>query len=145
MRISNFKPISNDLAIGGQPAEPYFPLLRKAGFGLIIHIEMAGISSMVEREDLLVLEHEMLYEKISIDYNNPQAEDFIYLGQLLEQYQKLRIFVHCTAGYCTSALIIPYLMHKYGWSLSETLESVHNWSIPPHWGKALEEAISATV
>lgn len=140
-RISSFKAISENLAVGGQPAEPYFATLRKAGFGLIIHIETEGVGSIVTREDLLVLENEMLYEKITIDFNRPNVEDFLYLAQLLHKFRKLRVYVHCTAGYCSSALILPYLMMNYGWSLNEALESVVSWNIPAHWQEAISTAI----
>jgi protein-tyrosine phosphatase len=142
-RISNFKHISEDLAIGGQPAEPYFSLLKKAGFGVVVHIEVTGLTTLVEREDLHVLENEMLYEKITIDYNQPNVEEFLYLAQILDYYRKERVYVHCTTGYCTSALIIPYLMLKNDWTLSEALESVIVWSIPPQWGKSIEAAIES--
>jgi protein-tyrosine phosphatase len=142
-RISNFKQISEDLAIGGQPAEPYFPLLKKLGFDLIVHIEIEGLSSLIDREDLLALENEMLYEKITIDYDNPNIEAFLYLAQLLDHYRNEQVYVHCTTGYCTSALIIPYLMLKNNWTLSEALESVIAWNIPPRWGLSIEEAIES--
>jgi hypothetical protein len=142
-RISSFKTISENLAVGGQPAEPYFPTLRKAGFGLVIHIETEGVGSIINREDLIVLENEMLYEKITIDFNHPNVEDFLYLAQLLDKFRKLRVYVHCTAGYCSSALIVPFLMTKYGWSLSEALESVVAWNIPSRWQEAINGAIDS--
>jgi protein-tyrosine phosphatase len=142
IRISNFKTVSADLAVGGQAPESYFSLLRKAGFGLIVHIEVEGIGSLVQREDLVVLENEMLYEKITINYNEPNVADFIYLAQVLEQYRKLRIYVHCATGFCSSALIIPHLMIKHNYSLNEAMESVVAWNIPLKWRQAIEAAVA---
>jgi protein-tyrosine phosphatase len=143
LRISNFKKITESLAIGGQPAEPYFPLLPKAGFEVVVHVQLTNVGTLVNNEDLLVEENGMSYVKIIIDFNNPKVDEFLYMAQILDHYRKERVFAHCTTGYSTSTLIIPYLMLKNEWSLSETLESVIMWNITPKWGQSLEAAIAA--
>jgi protein-tyrosine phosphatase len=141
-RIPNFTQISENLALGGQPPEPYFSVLQKVGFQLIVHLQIKNLDLVIRGEEMIVAKAGMLYEHIIIDYDAPCREVFLSLSQILTTYRGLKIFVHCTAGFCSSALIIPYLVKYHGLSLEEANAAVVDWTIPPLWKNVIEEVLA---
>lgn len=137
--IPNFKMVNDDIAISGQIAEPYFPYLHKEGFGLVIEIKVDGVGTRVQNEERLVEENGMLYASIEIDFNNPSIVAFQQLANLLNQFRKLKVLVHCAAGYCSAALLLPYLVNHLGYSVEEAQSRLHE--IPNQWEAIVQSAI----
>lgn len=139
--IDKFTMLSETLAISGQPSASQFEFIKTAGYQLIIRVKIEEVESPIVDERTVVLEQGMLYEEVSISFNNPTKSAFEQISSILNQYENLNIYVHCTMGYCTSGLLLPYLMIYKNYSMDEALKKVTVQHFNKTWRTFIENLL----
>ncbi len=141
-RIDKFIQLSDSLAISGQPSESQFELIKEAGYQMVIQLKISEIEPSVANEKQLVEESGLLYEDISLSFNNPDKAVFDEFAKTINQYSKLKIYLHCTAGYCTSGLLAPYLVLYKNQSLEDVLDRLIVRQFNPAWTNFIHSMIA---
>ncbi|MEO1164958.1 MAG: hypothetical protein AAFV98_14315 [Chloroflexota bacterium] len=75
-RIDKYTPISENLAMAGQPSENQFKAIRDAGFQLVIRLRIREIESVIENEEKMASRVGLLFEEIPISVKSPTQEAF---------------------------------------------------------------------
>ncbi|MGB7338844.1 MAG: hypothetical protein WBC91_08140 [Phototrophicaceae bacterium] len=141
-QIDHYTAITQQLAISGQPSQGHFSKMKAEGVQMVVHLKIEELEPVVADEEQRVVSEGILYETLSVSFNKPSYETFDKLAQLLQRYQKLSILLHCNAGYCTSGLLIPYLVLYQHQSLEEATNKMIVQKFAPQWQTFITDTIA---
>lgn len=142
--VDHYTRITDTLAISGQPSVSQIADLRDAGVQMIVHLKIKGLDSVIPDEQKAVEETGLLYEVIPVSFNDPTQEAYQALADVLQEYQTLNILLHCHAGYCTSGMLIPYLVNHHNQLLEDATAQVIINQFNPQWDQFIEQAIASS-
>lgn len=108
--IYNYVKISETIATAGQPTESQFPLIRDAGYQMVLNLALPTSSNAVTNEQVLVENLGMEYCSIPVQWENPTLEDIEQFFATMQANHDRRVFVHCAANMRVSAFIYLYRM-----------------------------------
>lgn len=139
--IFNYKEINSKLSIGGQPEAKHFLSLKQAGFDTIFQIHVKEADYSVADEAFHVKNNDMHHTSMSMSYSKPVIQDAIHFFQVLDNHTEGKLYIHCAAGFCTSALLVLYQMirHKLSFEEASRQYAVANWTVQDHWRELLAE------
>jgi len=108
--IINYIKINKNIATAGQPSKKQFKKIAKKNYDVVINLAPHDASNAIKNEDKVVLENNMLYINIPIDWKNPQYARMILFLELLKQLtlNNKKVFIHCAKNYRVSVF-----MHQY--------------------------------
>ena len=140
--IFNARDIDPLLTIGGQPKIEQIDTLQKFGFEAIIQINVKEASNNTKNEAFHAGLNNMTHVSMDMSYLSPTLEDVQAFCHLMDKHRGKRVYAHCAAGFCTSALLVIYKMLKEGLALEEARAeyAVTNWSLSDKWFALIEKA-----
>jgi len=84
-KILNYIKINKNIATAGQPGKKQFKKIAKKKYDVVINLAPHNASNAIKNEDKIVLENNMLYINIPIDWENPQYSRMILFLELIKQ------------------------------------------------------------
>ena len=141
-KIFNYCNVSELISIGGQPNIHQFKSLKEAGkkvvFQLVVEEAEYSVTNEVDHVTDLDLEH----ESMNISYAKPSGENVQQFINILEKHKAEPIYVHCAVGYCTSGLMVIYLMKTRQLSFENAKQLVvPDWQPSPIWTELIQTYI----
>ncbi|HEU5124070.1 MAG TPA: protein tyrosine phosphatase family protein [Verrucomicrobiae bacterium] len=103
--IENYLEISDQLATGGMPRPEDFPLIRQAGFEVVINLALPTSDGAIANEGELVTSQEMTYVHIPVKFDAPKDQDFEQFTRFLESCGGQKVFVHCVVNCRVAAFV----------------------------------------
>lgn len=132
--IINFRTISDQLAIGGQPTIQQFQALKDGGFSVIFQLIVKEANYPVNNETYHVKRLKLKHRKLGLSVEEPTVTDFHQFTTIMNAHKMEKTFVHCAIGYCTSGLLTLYLMQRDNLTLEQVQSQVlPDWQPTPVW------------
>jgi len=132
--IINFAPVNEQIATSGQPDRDAFPLIKSAGYQLIIYLATSASTNHIPDEPQIVADLGMDFIHIPVLWDSPQPIQFEEFTHVLEQNRDKKVFIHCALNYRVSCFIFLYLVlfhhsdpESAWWSMLEI------WDPNPTW------------
>ncbi|MEZ4700490.1 MAG: protein tyrosine phosphatase family protein [Rhodothermales bacterium] len=105
--IIGYTRISDDLASSGQIAYDQIPLLKEAGFDVVVNLAPAA-DSRNGLEGFLVTELGLSYVQIPVSWEAPSQRDLQFFFDVMKANSDRKVFVHCFANMRASAFVYLY-------------------------------------
>ena len=140
--IFNFLPISNSVATAGQPTEQQLPLLKAAGYQVVINLAPHTAENALPDEKMSVESLGLEYVHIPVNYNQPTIEDFDRFCTSMEENTQKSIFVHCAANCRVSAFMYLYRRLHEGLSDEQAqIELQKIWTPNKTWRQFMDQVM----
>lgn len=140
--IRNYQDVSERLSSAGQIGYEQIPLLRDAGFDVVINLASASRERNGE-EGFLVAESGLTYVHIPVDWEQPRLEDVDLFFDVMEANEDRKVFVHCFANMRASAFVYMYRTLVQGVPEAEALATMNEVWDPAElqqWADLIEKA-----
>ncbi len=133
--VLNFINYNKNLSSSGQPTANQFPLIREAGYGVVINLAPCSIiENSLKDEEAAVIGLGMRYIHIPVNFFNPTEEDFHRFAEAMKSASGEKIWVHCAANARASSFVFRYRCRVLGedenvavWDLREIWEPFGPW------------------
>ncbi len=140
--IRAFRAISETIATAGQPNQDQFPSILDAGFEAIINLALPTSDNAIPDEGSIVTSLGMAYFHIPVDFQFPRAQEFDTFCQLMQAYERRKIFVHCAANMRVSAFILLYRVNCLGVALHDAQTDLHAiWQPTEVWSQFIQSQL----
>lgn len=140
--VRNFQQISDRLAASGQVTYDQVPLLREAGYDVVVNLAVAD-EERNAREGFLVTREGMTYIHIPVDWNEPAMDDVELFFDVMEANADRKVYVHCFANMRASAFVYLYRTLVEGVPEDEARATMNEvwdpWELE-QWGGLIERA-----
>lgn len=141
--ICNFLKLSDFLATGGQPTESQFPLIKAAGYQVIINLALPDSPNALADEQAIVESLEMKYIHIPVIWEQPTQTNISHFFDVMTENANNSIFVHCAANKIVSVFIYLYRLYQ-GVGEKEAKQDLQRIWIPNHiWHNFIEQTINS--
>ncbi len=143
--IRAYLKISDQLSTGGQIQYSEIPLLKEAGFEVVVNLAPARKERNGE-EGYLVTEQGMTYIQIPVDWQTPSPRDLQLFYDVMKANRDRRVFVHCFANMRVSAFVYLYRTQVEETEEASALADLHkiwNPDSQEQWKKFIEAAKAA--
>lgn len=140
--IRNYTYVSDQLASAGQIANAQIPLLREAGYEVVVNLAIADQERNGE-EGFLVAQSGLTYVHIPVDWEAPRLSDVEMFFDVMEANQDRKVFVHCFANMRASAFVYMYRTLVQGVPEAEargTMSQVWDPGELAQWADLIERA-----
>ena len=138
--LLNYCEVTDRISMGGQPTIDQFSVIKQMGKDVIIQLVVKEASYSVKDEAYHVDKASLGYEFMDISFANPTLEDVEQFMQLMQKYRDKNLYVHCAVGFCTSGLMVIYLMQTQSMTYAEAKACVlSDWNPTPVWTNLIEE------
>ncbi len=139
--VLNYLNYNDTLSSSGQPAKNQFPVIRKAGYEVIINLATYDfLDNPLKGEEGIITRLGMAYVHIPVDFFKPTEEDFQKFLKTMEQASGKKVWVHCAANARASAFLFRYRCSKLGedsdsakWDVREIWEPFGDWKKLISW------------
>lgn len=122
--IRNFQVVTDRLTSAGQIADEQIPLLRDAGYEVVVNLAVAD-EERNGREGFLVAETGLAYVHIPVDWAEPRVGDVELFFDVMEANRGRKTFVHCFANMRASVFVYLYRTLVEGVPESEARATMH--------------------
>lgn len=140
--VRNFQRISDRLASSGQIADEQVPLLREAGYDVVVNLAVADEERNGD-EGFLVAREGLTYVHIPVDWEQPRLSDVELFFDIMRANAERSVYVHCFANMRASAFVYMYRTLVEGVPEDEaraTLDEVWDpWELE-QWGGLIDRA-----
>ena len=110
--IRAYLQIDDNLSTSGQIEYDQIPLLKEAGFDVVVNLAPADEERNAS-EGFLVTQQGMTYVQIPVSWKDPGERDLQMFFDVLEANKDRKVFVHCFANMRVSAFVYLYrTLHK---------------------------------
>jgi protein tyrosine phosphatase (PTP) superfamily phosphohydrolase (DUF442 family) len=134
--------VGEKLGTAGQPSQPQFELIRKAGFEAIINLALPTSDNALANEGSIVTMLGMAYVHIPVDFKVPTPRDFRAFCRVLEAFQERPVFVHCAANMRVSAFVFLYRVLCQRVSIPVAEADLHAiWRPDEVWSRFIHEQL----
>jgi protein tyrosine phosphatase (PTP) superfamily phosphohydrolase (DUF442 family) len=140
--IPNFLGIDDRLATGGMPSAADFPLLRQAGFGVVINLALPTSDGAIPNEGELVALEGMSYVHIPVKFDAPKERDFNQFTRILASCAEQRVFVHCVANFRVAAFVFLHRLRHGADRQAAEKDLLRIWKPDEVWQKFLNERLA---
>ena len=138
--IFNFLPISNSVATAGQPTEKQLPLIRAAGYQVVINLAPHDAENALPDEKKAVESLGLKYIHIPVKFDHPTGDDFEQFCKSMQDNTQKSVFVHCAANLLVSAFIYLYRRIHKGLSDEQAqIELQKIWTPNKIWRQFMEQ------
>ncbi len=103
--IRDYFYVAEDIHTSGQPTAEQIELLGCAKFEIVINLATAKSPDAIQNEKDLVMQNNMAYVHIPVDWNKPLRRDFEKFANFFEPYHNFKMLVHCVRNMRVSAFI----------------------------------------
>src|SRR6267378_2753987 len=93
--IYQFRRIDDRLSTAGQPTAAQFPVIREAGFEVVINLALPTSDNALANEGSIVTGLGMSYVHLPVNFKAPASEDFRAFCGVMNAFDGRRLFVHC--------------------------------------------------
>ncbi len=143
--ITNFLPITNRLGSAGQPFPEQFPLLKEAGYKMVINLALPTSTNAIPHEGELVTDLRMTYVHIPVQWEHPTLDDFHQFTQVMKAFQDRKVFVHCALNMRVSSFLYLYRVLYEGIPPETAAQSLHSiWQPNEVWLKFIADVLGKT-
>lgn len=140
--IRNFLRISESIATAGQPTPEQFPLIKQAGFQIVVNLATSASYQHVPNEKELVEENGLQYIHIPVEWENPKVEEADQFFQVLNHNREKRIFVHCAMNMRVSAFMYLYRILHLGMNSDDAAKDLYRiWQPDETWQQFINKVI----
>lgn len=105
--VRNFQVVDDRLASSGQIGYDQIPLIRDAGYEVVVNLAVAD-EERNGREGFLVAQAGLTYVHIPVDWNEPRVSDVEIFFDVMEANRDRKVYVHCFANMRASAFVYLY-------------------------------------
>jgi protein tyrosine phosphatase (PTP) superfamily phosphohydrolase (DUF442 family) len=105
--VRNFQTVSERLASSGQIGYDQIPLIRDAGYEVVINLAIAD-EERNGREGFLVAESGLTYVHIPVVWTEPTERDVQLFFDVMKANEGRKVYVHCFANMRASAFVYLY-------------------------------------
>lgn len=105
--VRNFQTVSDRLASSGQIGYDQIPLIRDAGYEVVINLAIAD-EERNGREGFLVAESGLTYVHIPVVWTDPTENDVALFFDVMKANEGRKVYVHCFANMRASAFVYLY-------------------------------------
>ncbi|MCA9738563.1 MAG: protein tyrosine phosphatase family protein [Gemmatimonadetes bacterium] len=105
--VRNHQVVTERLASSGQIAYDQIPLIREAGYDVVINLAIAD-EARNGREGFLVAQEGLTYVHIPVVWEDPQIADVRMFFDVMRANQGRKVYVHCFANMRASAFVYLY-------------------------------------
>lgn len=105
--VRNFQQVSERLASSGQIGYEQVPLLREAGYDVVVNLAIADEERNGE-EGFLVAREGLTYIHIPVDWEEPRLSDVELFFDVMRANADRKVYVHCFANMRASAFVYMY-------------------------------------
>lgn len=105
--IRNFQVVDDLLTSAGQIADDQIPLLRDAGYEVVVNLAIAD-EERNGREGFLVAESGLTYVHIPVEWTAPRVRDVELFFDVMEAHRDRKTFVHCFANMRATVFVYLY-------------------------------------
>ncbi|HTI69788.1 MAG TPA: protein tyrosine phosphatase family protein [Candidatus Limnocylindria bacterium] len=142
--IRAFRMVDGRWGTSGQPLPIQFPILKDAGFEVVINLALPTSDGAIAEEGSLVSGNGMAYVHLPVDFKNPRAADFQAFQRVMDAFGEQKVFVHCIANFRVSAFIYLYRVLRLGASQSQAGEDLRAiWEPDELWSRWMESMLSS--
>ncbi|MEZ4415597.1 MAG: protein tyrosine phosphatase family protein [Gemmatimonadota bacterium] len=140
--VRNFQIVSERLASSGQIGYDQIPLIREAGYQVIINLAVAD-EERNGREGFLVAQEGLTYVHIPVVWDEPEIADVRMFFDVMRANRDRKVYVHCFANMRASAFV--YLCRTLVEGMPEaearaTMNAVWDPRENDAWARLLERA-----
>ena len=114
--IYNYRPVNENLILGGQPTAEQIQSAAQEGFRAVINLATYKPGKSLEGEAELVRSLGMAYYPIPVDWENPKESDFTEFESVMKQLGTTKTLLHCAANFRATAFYGLYAIKNLGWS-----------------------------
>ena len=140
--ITNYLPISDTLATAGQPAAEHFPVIRAAGFKVVVNLAMPTSTDALPNEGELVAAQGMEYVHIPVVWEAPTAEDLERFFAVMDRNRGWKVLVHCALNMRVSCFVFLYRVLRLGTPAPEAWQDVLAiWEPNEVWQRFVDEML----
>lgn len=112
--IRAFVRISDSLGTSGQPKPEQFPLIKEAGYRVVINLAPSDVRDAVKEEQQIVEGLGLKYIYIPVVWAEPKLEDAEKFFAAMKANKDQKVFVHCIANMRVSAFTYLYRTTQLG-------------------------------
>jgi uncharacterized protein (TIGR01244 family) len=114
--IYNYRPVNENLILGGQPTAEQIQSAAQEGFRAVINLATYKQGKSLEGEAELARSLGMTYYHIPVDWQNPKESNFAEFERVIKQLAQTKTLLHCAANYRATAFYGLYAIKNLGWS-----------------------------
>ena len=108
LSIYNYLPITDVLQTSGQPTEEQLRAIALSGVATVINLAPHQAENALADEASLVKSLGMNYVHLPVDFRRPTEADFEQFCDVMAQFNKAPLWVHCAANMRVSAFVFRY-------------------------------------
>lgn len=132
--IRAFVRISDSLGTSGQPKPEQFPLIKEAGYRVVINLAPSDVRDAVKEEQQIVEGLGLKYIYIPVVWAEPKLEDAEKFFAAMKANRDRKVFVHCIANMRVSAFTYLYRTTQLGVSEEEAGQDLRKiWTPGGAW------------
>lgn len=141
--IPNFLTLSETVGTGGQPAADQFPLLKEAGYEVVINLALADSANALPEEAEIAARNGLDYVHIPVVWTDPHVEEATRFFQAMDANAGRKVFAHCIANKRVSTLMYLYRVLRQGMNPEDAADDMHRiWNPSPVWQKFIDEVLT---
>ncbi|MBT4492512.1 MAG: hypothetical protein HOC70_04650 [Gammaproteobacteria bacterium] len=106
--LSNYRRYSDTFASSGQPTTDHLKILEEQGVKRIIYLAFTDNDTAINAEDRKVMELDMEYLHIPVDFMNPTLQDFKYFSAAMQAAPDTNTLLHCQINLRASSFSFLY-------------------------------------
>ncbi len=132
--ILNYVRVSDRIATSGQPTVDQFRRIVGAGFEVVVNLAMPDSVNAIADEKDIVESCNMEYVHIPVPFDSPGVEHLKIFFEVMSEYSKRRLWVHCALNYRVSAFIYQYYRLIKGEAPEQARKHMFShWEPNPVW------------
>ncbi len=113
-KITNFVPLTEDIATSGQPDRDQFASIARAGYRAVINLALPTSERAIGDEGSVVTGLGMSYFHIPVRFEKPTLDDLRTFIGVMRALEGRKVWVHCVVNARVSAFVYHYLRHVRG-------------------------------
>lgn len=142
--IKNYLKLTDTLCSSGMPTAEQFPSVAQSGVDLVINLATPTSQGATPNENEIVESLGMSYVNISVEWDNPTAENLNEFMNVMNQHKESSILVHCQANYRATGFITLYRILRLGWEREKAFQDLRKIWDPadyPIWQEFIEKSL----
>ncbi len=142
--IKNYLKLTDTLCSSGMPTAEQFPSVAQSGVDLVINLATPTSQGATPNENEIVESLGMSYVNISVEWDNPTAENLNEFMNVMDQHKESSILVHCQANYRATGFITLYRILRLGWEREKAFQDLRKIWDPadyPIWQEFIEKSL----
>jgi uncharacterized protein (TIGR01244 family) len=113
--IRDYRKLSERIATAGQPTQEELAAVARAGYEVVINLDVSDSSYALEDEGRLVRSLGLEYVHIPVVWEQPTKADLERFFEIMEARQDKTLFVHCAANRRVSVFMALYRIMPQVW------------------------------